>query len=167
MRWQALPSDYKRVTTSVDKTEILYAINKANVTKKALKDADLEAFQANVDENLKNDRATQHVAVKGYASPDGPVKFNDTLSKERSESGDKVLAKLLKNSGLDIDVAAYGEDWEGFKELVSKSNIKDKDLILQVLSMYSSSTQREDEIKNMSSVFNGEERHSAAGSVVR
>ena len=150
----ALPSDYKRVTTSVDKTEILYAINKANVTKKALKDADLEAFQANVDENLKNDRATQHVAVKGYASPDGPVKFNDTLSKERSESGDKVLAKLLKNSGLDIDVAAYGEDWEGFKELVSKSNIKDKDLILQVLSMYSSSTQREDEIKNMSSVFN-------------
>lgn len=49
----ALPSDYKRVTTSVDKTEILYAINKANVTKKALKDADLEAFQANVDENLK------------------------------------------------------------------------------------------------------------------
>ena len=150
----ALPSDYKRVTTSVDKTEILYAINKANVTKKALKDADLEAFQANVDENLKNDRATQHVAVKGYASPDGPVKFNDTLSKERSESGDKVLAKLLKNSGLDIDVAAYGEDWEGFKELVSESNIKDKDLILQVLSMYSSSTQREDEIKNMSSVFN-------------
>ena len=44
-----------------------------------------------MDENLKNDRATQHVAVKGYASPDGPVKFNDTLSKERSESGDKVL----------------------------------------------------------------------------
>ncbi len=150
----ALPSDYKRVTTSVDKTEILYAINKANVTKKALKDADLEAFQANVDENLKNDRATQHVAVKGYASPDGPVKFNDTLSKERSESGEEILAKLLKNSGLDIDVAAYGEDWEGFKELVSESNIKDKDLILQVLSLYSSPTQREGEIKNMSSVFN-------------
>ena len=150
----ALPSDYKRVTTSVDKTEILYAINKANVTKKALKDADLEAFQANVDENLKNDRATQHVAVKGYASPDGPVKFNDTLSKERSESGDKVLAKLLKNSGLDIDVAAYGEDWDGFKELVEKSNIKDKNLILQVLSLYNSPAERESEIKNMSSVFN-------------
>ena len=149
----ALPSDYKRVTTSVDKTEILYAINKANVTKKALKDADLEAFQANVDENLKNDRATQHVAVKGYASPDGPVKFNDTLSKERSESGDKVLAKLLKNSGLDIDVAAYGEDWEGFKELVEKSDIQNKNVILQVLSRYNSPAEREKEIKNMASVF--------------
>ena len=150
----ALPSDYKRVTTSVDKTEILYAINKANVTKKALKDADLEAFQANVDENLKNDRATQHVAVKGYASPDGPVKFNDKLSKARSESGKKVVAKLLKDAGLDIDAAAYGEDWDGFKELVEKSDIKDKNLILQVLSLYNSPAERETEIKNMSTVFN-------------
>lgn len=149
----SLPNDYKRVTTDVDKTEILYAINKANVTDKAKKTADLAAFKANVDENLKNDRATQHLAVKGYASPDGPVKFNDELSKERSASGDKVIAKLLKDSGLTIDAAAYGEDWDGFKEMVSKSDIKDKDLILQVLSMYSSSTQREDEIKNMSTVF--------------
>nr|MDE7070117.1 hypothetical protein [Alistipes sp.] len=149
----ALPSDYKRVTTEVDKAEILYAMNRANVTDKALKKADLSAFKANVDENLKNDRATQHIAVKGYASPDGPMKFNDKLSKERSESGDKVIAKLLKDSGLSIDVAAYGEDWEGFQELVRASDIKDKELILQVLSMYTSSTQREEQIKNMASVF--------------
>ena len=92
--------------------------------------------------------------MKGYASPDGPVKFNDKLSKSRSESGKKVVAKLLKDSGLDIDAAAYGEDWDGFKELVEKSNIKDKNLILQVLSLYNSPAERESEIKNMSSVFN-------------
>jgi len=81
------------------------------------------------------------------------VKFNDKLSKARSESGKKVVAKLLKDSGLDIDAAAYGEDWDGFKELVEKSNIKDKNLILQVLSLYNSPAERETEIKNMSSVF--------------
>jgi len=107
-----------------------------------------------VDANLQNDRATQNIAVKGYASPDGPVKFNDKLSKARSESGKKVVAKLLKDSGLDVDAAAYGEDWDGFKELVEKSDIKDKNLILQVLSLYNSSAERESEIKNMSSVFN-------------
>ena len=69
-----------------------------------------------MDKNLTNDRATQNIAVKGYASPDGPVKFNDTLSKKRSESGKKVVAKLLKDAGLDIDAAAYGEDWDSFKE---------------------------------------------------
>ncbi|MDE6374772.1 MAG: tetratricopeptide repeat protein, partial [Alistipes sp.] len=97
---------------------------------------------------------TQNIAVKGYASPDGPEKFNDKLSKARSESGKKVVAKLLKKTGLDVDAAAYGEDWEGFKELVEKSDIKDKNLILQVLSLYNSPAQREAEIKNMSSVFN-------------
>ena len=115
--------------------------------------SNLGDFKENVDKNLQNDRATQNIAVKGYASPDGPEKFNDKLSKARSESSHKVVAKLLKESGLDIDAAAYGEDWDGFKELVEKSNIKDKNLILQVLSLYNSPAQRESEIKNLSSVF--------------
>ena len=148
-----MANDYKRVTTVVDKTDLLYAINSSVVTKKNEKGADLGAFKANVDKNLDNDRASQSIAVKGYASPDGPVKYNDKLSKARSESGKKVVAKLLKNSGLDVDAAAYGEDWDGFKELVEKSDIKDKNLILQVLSLYNSPAEREAEIKNMSSVF--------------
>ena len=149
-----MANNYKKVTTVVDKTDLLYAINSSVVTKKNEKKANLDAFKANVDAKLQNDRATQNIAVKGYASPDGPVKFNDKLSKSRSESGKKVVAKLLKDSGLDIDAAAYGEDWDGFKELVEKSNIKDKNLILQVLSLYNSPAERESEIKNMSSVFN-------------
>lgn len=149
-----MANNYKRVTTEVDKADLLYAINSSVVTRKNEKNADLGAFKANVDKNLDNDRASQSIAVKGYASPDGPEKFNDKLSKARSESGKKVVAKLLKNTGLDVDAAAYGEDWEGFKELVEKSDIKDKNLILQVLSLYNSPAQREAEIKNMSSVFN-------------
>ena len=150
---EEMDNNFKRITTVVDKTDLLYAINSSVVTKKNERNANLDAFKENVDKNLTNDRATQNIAVKGYASPDGPVKFNDKLSKARSESGKKVVAKLLKDSGLDIDAAAYGEDWDGFKELVEQSNIKDKDLILQVLSLYNSPAERETEIKNMSSVF--------------
>lgn len=150
---EEMDNNFKRITTVVDKTDLLYAINSSIVTKKNERNANLDAFKANVDETMQNDRATQNIAVKGYASPDGPVKFNDKLSKARSESGKKVVAKLLKDSGLDIDAAAYGEDWDGFKELVEQSNIKDKDLILQVLSLYNSPAERETEIKNMSSVF--------------
>lgn len=148
-----MANNYKKITTVVDKTDLLYAINSSVVTKKNEQNANLDAFKANVDKNLDNDRATQSIAVKGYASPDGPEKFNDKLSKARSESGQKVVAKLLKESGLEIDAAAYGEDWDGFKELVEQSNIKDKNLILQVLSLYNSPAERESEIKNMSTVF--------------
>ena len=107
-----MANNYKRVTTVVDKTDLLYAINSSVVTKKNQKNANLGDFKENVDKNLQNDRATQNIAVKGYASPDGPEKFNDKLSKARSESSHKVVAKLLKESGLDIDAAAYGEDWD-------------------------------------------------------
>lgn len=148
-----MANNYKRVTTFVEKTDLRYAINSSAVTSRNEKDANLGAFKSDVDSKLQNDRATQNIAVKGYASPDGPEKLNDKLSQARSESSKKVLAKLLKDSGLDIDAAAYGEDWEGFKELVEKSNIKDKNLILQVLSLYNSSAERENEIKNLASVF--------------
>ena len=45
------------------------------------------------------------------------------------------------------------QDWEGFQQLVSQSNIQDKDLILSVLAMYKDPEQREREIRNLSSVF--------------
>ncbi len=104
--------DYKRVTTTVEKTDLKYAINSSNVTNKNKKAANLDAFKAVVDENLNNDRAQQSIAVKGYASPDGPEKYNDKLSKARSESGKKVVDRLLKGTELEVDAAAYGEDWD-------------------------------------------------------
>ena len=150
-----MPDNFKRVTTITKDAEIMYQINRSNVRPGELTKEQVKMFEDFVKEYSNKDRATLgNVYAKGYASPDGPVKFNDTLSKKRSESGKKVVAKLLKDAGLDIDAAAYGEDWDGFKELVEKSDIKDKNLILQVLSLYNSPAERETEIKNMSTVFN-------------
>ena len=146
-------NNYKNVTTVVTKADILYAINSSYVSKKAGDTDELKAFKENAVAQQSNDRATQKLYVHGYASPDGPENFNDKLSGARSKSGHKVADKLMKDTGMGFDVASYGEDWEGFKELVAASNIEDKDIILQVLSRYDSSTQREAEIKNMSAVF--------------
>ncbi|MBQ5594676.1 MAG: hypothetical protein IIU78_03105, partial [Alistipes sp.] len=144
---------YKNVTTVVTKADVAYRINSSKVCKKAVATAELEALKAKVAENKANDRAKQTVYVNGYASPDGPEKFNDKLSSARSKSGQKAVEALLAEAGIQIDAASYGEDWEGFKAAVAASNIADKDLILQVLGMYDSSAQREKEIKNMSSVY--------------
>ena len=146
-------NNYKRVTTVVTKADIVYKINSARVAKQAVETAELSALKSGVAANKTSDRISQSLYVNGYASPDGPEKFNDKLSKERSESGLKAVKKLLADAGLNIDAAAYGEDWEGFQAAVAASDIADKDLILQVLKMYSSSAEREKEIKNMSFVF--------------
>ncbi|MBE6221135.1 MAG: tetratricopeptide repeat protein [Rikenellaceae bacterium] len=146
-------NNYKNVTTVVTKADIMYAINSSSVSSKAANSEELKAFKQNVVETQANDRATQKLYVHGYASPDGPERLNDKLSSARSKSGHKTAEKLLKGTGMELDVASYGEDWEGFKELVAESDIEDKDIILQVLGRYDSSSQRESEIKNMSAVF--------------
>ena len=146
-------NNYKNVTTVVTKADIMYAINSSVVGRKATDTEDIKAFKENVIAQQSNDRATQKLYVHGYASPDGPENFNDKLSSARSQSGHKAAAKVLEETGMSLDLASYGEDWEGFKELVAASDIEDKAIILQVLSRYDSSTQREAEIKNMSAVF--------------
>ncbi len=149
-----MPDNFKRVTTIQQDADIMYLINSAVVRPKALDDSQIKLLEEFVRENQNKDRVSLgNIQAKGYASPDGPVDFNDKLSKNRSNTGKDAISKQLKDVNVGYDVAAYGEDWEGFKILVEASDIPDKDLILQVLSLYSSPVQRDQEIKNMSSVF--------------
>ncbi len=150
---QAMESGYKNVITEVTRANYMYAMNSSRLSSKAKDSEELTAFQQKAAEQKENDRIKQNLYVNGYASPDGPEKFNDKLSAARSESGKKAAEALLKEIGLPLDAASYGEDWEGFKELVAASNIEDKELILSVLNSYESSSERESQIKNMSQVF--------------
>ncbi len=149
-----MDSGYKRVTTEVTKADYMFAINSSTLTKKAKDSEDIAAFKQNVVDQKDNDRIKQNIYVNGYASPDGPEKFNDKLSDSRSKAGKKAAEQLLKDMELALDAASYGEDWEGFKELVAASDIEDKELILSVLESYESSSEREQQVKNMSNVFN-------------
>ena len=81
--------------------------------------------------------------------------MNTGLAEKREGNTNKYLAKELKKMKVEapVDARYTAQDWEGFQELVSKSNIQDKDLVLRVLSMYKDPEQREKEIKNISSVF--------------
>jgi outer membrane protein OmpA-like peptidoglycan-associated protein len=150
---QPMESGYKNVITEVTKADYKYAINSSRLNKKDKSSEELSAFQQKAADQKDNDRIKQNIYVNGYASPDGPEKFNDKLSAARSESGKKAAEELLKELGLSLDASSYGEDWEGFKELVAASDIEDKALILSVLESYGSSTERETQIKNMSTVF--------------
>lgn len=150
---QTMASGYQNVITVETKASYIYAINSSTLSKKATSTDELTSFQQKALEQKDNDRVKQNIYVKGYASPDGPEKFNDKLSAKRSESGKKAAEKLLEEVGIELDAASYGEDWEGFAELVAASDMEDKEVILSVLRSYDSSTDRELQIKNMSQVY--------------
>ena len=152
---QYMPDNYRKVKNYTSTADIHYLVNSSKVRSAQLTTEQIDELESFIKENLENEKATlSAIQVNGYASPEGPVKFNDELSQARSKSGEAALKeKMGKDIDVQYDPKAYGEDWEGFKKLVQESNIQDKDLILNVLSMYSSSVKRDEEIRNMSSVF--------------
>jgi len=152
---ELMSDKYEKTTVISEKANIMYNINASNVRKNQLTTEQVKALEAFITENVDKDRVTLgSVYANGYASPEGPLAFNDKLSKARSESGKKALTKELKKvEGVTYDAAAYGEDWDGFKELVEASNIEDKAMILQILQMTSNPVERDAQIKNMSAVF--------------
>ena len=145
---------FQRIIKEKHDANIMFLIQQANIRSSELKTAkEFNKEVANVNE--ATNKKISNIEVSAYASPDGGVSLNTTLAENREGNTTKMLSKDLKKAKIDapIDAKYTAQDWEGFQELVSKSNIQDKELILRVLSMYQDPAQREQEIKNISSVY--------------
>ena len=151
-----MPDAYKEIIEETEEAQIMYTINNSTVRNSELRKQEVKDWNAAL-EAIKSDerREITGTDIIAYASPDGPEDFNTTLAEKRANTADKAYEKITKKNPIDapVNVQNVSEDWEGFQELVSASNIEDKDLILRVLSMYSDPAVREREIKNMSSVY--------------
>lgn len=145
---------FQRIIKEKHDANIMFLIQQANIRSSELKTAkEFNKEVANVNEAAN--KKISNIEVSSYASPDGGVSLNTTLAENRESNTTKMLNKDLKKAKIDapVDAKYTAQDWEGFQELVSKSNIQDKELILRVLSMYQDPAQREQEIKNISSVY--------------
>ncbi len=148
---------FQRVIKQAQEAKIMFIIQQANIRASELKSAEVKDFNKTVaDANADTKgKKINNIEISSYASPDGGPKLNTTLAEKRESNTVTYLNKELKKGKVDatVDSKYTAQDWEGFQELVSKSNIQDKDLILRVLSMYQDPEQRETEIKNISSVY--------------
>ena len=150
--------NYQKVIREQKESQILYTINQSNVRNNQLKSAQMKEYEQYLKDVNKDERRTiVSNDIIAYASPDGSVNLNSKLSENRAKSAEKAFLKVISKKAqvkdIPLNVSQISEDWEGFQELVSASDIQDKELILRVLSMYSDPVVREREIKNMSSVF--------------
>ncbi|MDR2495591.1 MAG: hypothetical protein LBD21_00460 [Tannerellaceae bacterium] len=146
---------FQRIIKQAHEANIMFLIQQAELRSKELSKqeiADWKNLVKNADE-----APNQNVAIEiaANASPDGGVKLNTGLAERRESATERYVAQELKKAKVNVPIDAHyqAQDWDGFRELVSKSNLQDKDLVLRVLSMYTDPEQREKEIKNISSVF--------------
>jgi len=157
MNASTAPDAYQRIIAQKQEANIKFLINQANLRASELNNVsirDLGKILREINDNEET-RVLQGIEVSAYASPDGKYDINEKLAEKRQDVSANYLQGELKkiNMKADVDTKFTAEDWDGFQELISKSNLQDKDVILRVLSMYKDPEEREEQIRNMSEVF--------------
>ncbi|MBQ9470600.1 MAG: hypothetical protein IJU72_06585 [Bacteroidales bacterium] len=152
-----IKDEYVGVASEQKEAKIQFVVRKSDIRKSELTKDDVKALNDFLVEAAKADNMEiKGLNVSSYASPEGPVDFNEKLSADRGKNTDKYLADIFKKAkvnGIEVSVDSKNEDWDGFQAAVQGSDIEDKELILRVLSMYSDLDVREKEIRNMSKVY--------------
>lgn len=148
---------YQRIIKKKQEAQIKYLVNQANVRATELKTNSIQDFIKILQEINTNQEKLKlaNIEVSAYASPEGRYDFNEKLAEKRQDSSSEYVNQELKKNKMkaDVNTRFTAEDWEGFQELVSQSNIQDKDIILRVLSMYKDPQEREQQIRNMSVIY--------------
>ena len=137
-----------------------------NNKKQAAKDS-IKAF---VD-YLYNDNIIDRVVISGWASPEGEESNNQGLSERRFEQGkkwfqdqyekylkdyakkNKIKLKDLQRPEFQYVNNAKGEDWDGFEAAIEKSNIAQKNQILNVVRSQANNDMREQKIREMTDIY--------------
>ena len=131
---------------------VRYQINLAKLS------ATLDGNSRELDElngfvsNLMKDSLmrVKSVDITGYSSPDGPVKFNETLARSRAQDFKNYVDKKYGFSKkYDVTVNAVAEDWEMCRALVAQSAVPDKQAVLKVIDGKQSPEAKELALKKM------------------
>lgn len=89
------------------------------------------------------------VYIEGFASPEGPLKLNEQLSKSRAEALKKYLSVQEQIPANLYNVSFGGENWEGLVKALEASNMKEKTEFLNIIRNTSDIARRKEEIKRV------------------
>ena len=89
------------------------------------------------------------VYIEGFASPEGPLKLNEQLSKSRAEALKKYLSVHEQIPANLYNVSFGGENWEGLVKVLEASNTKEKTEFLNIIRNTSDIARRKEEIKRV------------------
>ena len=93
-----------------------------------------ETLMRVIDElERSNDSKVARIMVAGFASPEGTVEFNQALSQRRA---DVIVNQLRYRSGIRQDLIQVfygGEDWNGLRKMVERSDLPEKYSIINII----------------------------------
>lgn len=103
-------------------------------------------------ESVMNDTLmrVKSVQITGYSSPDGPLKFNETLARNRAaDFKNYVDRKYGFSKKYKVSTSSVAEDWETCRMLVDRSDMADRQAVLRVIDGTGTPEAKEQELKAM------------------
>ncbi len=89
------------------------------------------------------------ISIEGFASPEGPEGFNEQLSKKRMEALKAYLIKTDKIPAKLIETSFGGENWCGLIQDLQKSDLAQKDAIINIIKDNKDDAVRKQKIKDL------------------
>lgn len=152
------PDKFQRIINEKYAADIRFLINQSNLRNSELNSDAVKGLNEEIAAaNAADNRQIEEINISSYASPEGTLDFNTRLAEAREKVTTDYLRKQLKKDNVtdfgELTAQFTAEDWEGFQKLVAASDIQDKELILNVLSRFKDPEEREQQIRNLSSIF--------------
>jgi tetratricopeptide (TPR) repeat protein len=165
-----VPHGYQKETILTKQATIFFEVNKHNLNWNVPlnKLEENKAKLAEMIEFVGLGYRIKDISIDGWASPEGEETFNQGLSENRAKTAQKYTAdkikglikakesKLtIKDAEKDIryNLVHHGPDWNGFISSVQNSDIKDKNIILNVINSAGTPAKKEQEIRNMVVIY--------------
>lgn len=106
-------------------------------------------------DKIQNDKnlTVQSISIEGFASPEGPLAFNEQLSKKRAEALKDYLVKNEKASAKLYKVTFGGENWDGLVKALESSSMKDKETFLNIIKNTTNDVKRKQEIMKVGGIL--------------
>ena len=147
---------YEKETILEETATIYFSVNQSAVRYSQKSSDDMKRLKA----FAKLGYTTHSIEISSYASPEGSLDINDKVSDNRSNSTYNYAKQLLRS--LKVDGArnndlyvktSKGEDWSGFNSLVTASQMKDKNKVLNIVRNQNDPQKREEAIRDMAEIY--------------
>lgn len=165
-----VPHGYEKETILTKEATLYFEVNKYNLNWKVPLNKE-DANKNKLTEMLNFislGYKIKDINIDGWASPEGEETFNQGLSENRTKTAqtyeiDKIkgLIKaketklMIKDAAKDItyNLVHHGPDWNGFINTIQNSDMKDKNIILNVVNTAGTPAKKEQEIRNMIVIY--------------
>ena len=109
---------FERITKEEQEAAIYYLINSAQIRTKEMSSKEIKAMEKFIkDAKAAEDMELKNIQIQSYASPDGPMSFNENLANNREGAADKFVKNNMKKNKVE-------EYINGLREIEKEERIR-------------------------------------------